>query len=75
LSFLDDAKNRAGELADRAKGLVHDNEENIRGGIEKAGDFIDEKTGGKFADKVDKVQDGASGLVNKLGGDDTPQQG
>lgn len=71
LSFLDDAKNKAGDLADRAKGLVAENGESIKNGIEKGGDFIDQKTGGKFAEKVDKVQDGASGLVDKLGGRDT----
>ena len=76
MSFIDDIKGEAEGLVDQAKGLVGSNEQAIHDGIEKAGDFIDDKTGGKFADGVDKVQGAASGLVDKLKGDqpgDQPQ--
>ena len=46
MGFLDDAKKMAAE---------HD--EQVDQAIEKAGDFADEKTGDKFADKVDQAQD------------------
>lgn len=46
MGFLDDAK----KLADE-----HDQQ--VDQAIEKAGDFADEKTGDKFADKVDQAQD------------------
>ena len=53
-------------IADAAK----QHESTIEEGIEKAGDLIDEKTGGKFADQVDKVQDLANQGLDKLTGDD-----
>lgn len=65
------------DLKGKAQGLIGGNEEAIKGGIEKAGDFIDDKTGGKFAEQVDAAQDAASGLVEKAGGEapatDEPQ--
>lgn len=66
MSFIDDIKGKAEGLVDQAEGLIAKNEAAIKDGIEKAGDFIDEKTGGKFADKVDSVQNAASGLTDKL---------
>ena len=53
-------------IADAAK----DHEAKIEEGIEKVGDLIDEKTGGKFADQVDKVQNLANEGLDKLTGDD-----
>ncbi|MFJ3956562.1 antitoxin [Arthrobacter sp. NPDC090010] len=64
MSIFDDLKGKAQEL-------VGGNEEAIKDGIEKAGDFIDEKTDGKFADQVNAVQDGASSLVENLKGQES----
>ncbi|MDQ4489650.1 antitoxin [Sinomonas sp. ASV486] len=60
MSFLDDIKGKAEEL-------IGGNADAVKGGIEKAGDFIDEKTGGKLADQVDGVQQAASEFVGGLG--------
>ncbi len=57
------------DLKGKAQGLIQGNEEAIRNGIEKAGDFVDEKTGGKFAGQVDAVQNAASDFVAKSDGD------
>ena len=70
MSIFDELKGKAEELKDKATGLIQDNTEKISGAIDQAGDFIDEKTGGKFAEHIDKVQDGAKGLVDKVDGDD-----
>ncbi|MBK7821390.1 MAG: antitoxin [Tessaracoccus sp.] len=51
-------------ISDAAK----EHEAEIEEGIEKVGDFIDEKTGGKFADQVDKVQDLANEGLDKITG-------
>ena len=59
------------DLKGKAQGLIHGNEQAIKDGITKAGDFVDSKTGGKYAGHVNKVQDGASKLVDKNG---TPVQ-
>ncbi|MGO4453725.1 antitoxin [Arthrobacter sp. RAF14] len=58
------------DLKGKAQDLVQGNEQAIKDGIEKVGDFIDEKTGGKFAGQVDAVQDGASNFVENLEGKD-----
>ena len=57
------------DLKGKAQGLIQGNEEAIQNGIEKAGDFIDEKTGGKFAGQVDAVQNAASDFVAKTDGE------
>lgn len=46
MGFLDDAKKMADE---------HDQQ--VDQAIEKSGDLLDDKTGNKFSDKVDKAQD------------------
>jgi hypothetical protein len=72
LSIFDGLKGKAEGLKDKAAELIHQNSDKIGGAIDNAGNFIDEKTGGKFAEHVDKVQDGAKGLLNKNEGDSTP---
>jgi hypothetical protein len=59
------------DLKGKAQGLIRGNERTIKDGITKAGDFVDTKTGGKYAGRVNKVQDGASKLIDKNG---TPGQ-
>jgi hypothetical protein len=46
MGFLDDAKK-----------FIDEHDDKVDQAIEKAGDLADDKTGGKFADNVDKVQD------------------
>ncbi|WP_285724244.1 antitoxin [Psychromicrobium xiongbiense] len=58
------------EIKDKAGELFEGNKEALKDGIEKVGDFIDEKTGDKFKDQVDAVQGAASGLVGKVSGGD-----
>jgi hypothetical protein len=57
MGFLDDAKK-----------FIDEHDDKVDQAIEKAGDLVDDKTGGKFADKVDKVQDVAE---QKTGDGDT----
>ncbi|MHA7221171.1 antitoxin [Arthrobacter sp. RHLT1-20] len=61
MGLLDDLKGKAQQL-------IGGNEQAIKDGIEKAGDFVDSKTGGKHADKIDSVQRGASDFVAKANG-------
>ncbi|WP_328322743.1 Rv0909 family putative TA system antitoxin [Kribbella sp. NBC_00382] len=48
--FQDQAKNWL-------RNVVKQNPDKIKAGVEKAGDLIDKQTGGKYADKVDSVQE------------------
>lgn len=43
------------------------------GVIDKAGDFIDDKTGGKYASQVDKAQDAAKKFAGGQQGQQGPQ--
>lgn len=53
------AKEKAGELA-------HENRDRIEGLADKAGHAIDEKTGGKYADKIAKAKEQVNRGVDKV---------
>jgi hypothetical protein len=59
MSFADNLKG----LVDKGKDLAADNADKIEDVVDKAGDFIDGKTDGKYADKVDKVQEAAKNAI------------
>lgn len=50
---------------DKAKDLAVEHADKIEGAVDKAGDLIDGKTGGKYADKVDAVQDAVKKNLKK----------
>jgi uncharacterized protein YycO len=43
-------------LFDKAKKLLDQHDSQVDDAIEKLGDVVDQKTGGKYADKVDQAQ-------------------
>ena len=46
-------------IFDKAKQFADDNPDKVNQGIDKAGDVVDERTGGKHSEQVDKAQDAA----------------
>ena len=66
MSIFDKFKGKAEDLKEKATELVDEHGDQVGGGLDKAGDFVDEKTGGKYGDKidqgVDKAKDGLDGL-------------
>lgn len=54
------------DIVGQIQGAVAGHEAEIGEGIEKVGDFVDEKTGGQYADQVDQAQEF---LKNQLGGE------
>jgi len=63
MSMFDNLKDQALNLAKEHKDVV----ENVAGqAVEKVGDAVDAATGGKFADKVDAVQEQAPDQISKL---------
>ncbi|MFP5368924.1 MAG: antitoxin [Actinomycetes bacterium] len=66
MSVLDGLKGRAGELKQKAAGLVGKNSGKIKEGIGHAGGFIDSKTGGKYSDRIASVQSRASSMVDSV---------
>lgn len=59
MSFADNLKGLVG----KGKQLAAENSDKIEDVVDKAGDFIDDKTGGKYAEKVDKAQDAAKKAI------------
>lgn len=61
------------QFTDQIKGLADKHGDQAASGLEKAAEFIDEKTGGKHSDKitegVDKAKEGLNRLADK-GGED-----
>ncbi|MDT0548334.1 MULTISPECIES: antitoxin [Streptomyces] len=54
-------------LKEKAEDLAEAHSDKISDGLEKVGDFVDDKTGGKHSDKIDTAVDKAQGFVEKLG--------
>ncbi|AMY52019.1 antitoxin [Rhodococcoides fascians] len=59
MGFADNLKG----MVDKGKNLAAENSDKIDDVVEKAGDFIDNKTGGKYADKIDKAQEAAKKAI------------
>jgi hypothetical protein len=57
-----------GELKDKAQDFVGEHADQIKGGIDKAGNFVADKIG--HDETVDNVEDTLSGLVDKLAGEE-----
>ena len=60
MGFLDDAR--------QGKDVLDEHDDQVDDAIEKAGDLVDDKTDGKYADQVDQAQDFAQ---EKTGDGDT----
>ena len=53
-------------VADKAKDLASEHSDKVNEGVDKAAEFIGDKTGGKFGDQIDM---GADKLKEQLGTD------
>ncbi|MDF3297491.1 antitoxin [Streptomyces tropicalis] len=58
-------------MMDKLKGLLKGHEGQARTGIDKAGDYVDQRTQGKYKGQVDTAQDK---LGDQLGVDDREQR-
>lgn len=63
--MFDNLKNLS-ELKDKAEDLVGDHGDAVNSGLEKAGDFVDDRTGGKYSGHIDTGVDKAQDYVEKL---------
>ncbi|MFF3733697.1 antitoxin [Streptomyces sp. NPDC002476] len=54
-------------LKEEAEEIAEEHGDRISDGLEKAGDFIEDRTGGKHSNKIDTAVDKAQDLVEKLG--------
>ena len=51
-------------LFDKAKELAGQHADKVGDAIDKVADVVDEKTGGKYAEQIDKGAEAAKGLVD-----------
>jgi hypothetical protein len=51
-------------ILDKAKDLLSQNADKVETAINKAGEFVDEKTQGKYTDAIHKVQEEAKKVVD-----------
>ena len=65
---LDDERGRLmpdfGDLTDEAKKFSGEHSDQVKEGLEKVGDFVDEKTGNRFGDQIDKGEQQAENFLD-----------
>lgn len=61
-------------LLDKIKGLAGQHADKAEGAIDKAADVVDEKTGGKYADKIDKGAEAAKDFIGDEGEQEPPSR-
>ena len=64
MGLFDKAKDAISNHQDDIKNQASQHSDQVEQGIDKAGNTVDDKTGGKFSDQIDKGQDA---LKDKLG--------
>jgi len=58
-------------LFDKVKNLAGQHADKVEGALDKVAEVVDEKTGGKYADQIDKGVEAAKGFVDGDGEGDT----
>ena len=60
-------------IFDRAKDAMSGQSEQVDAGVKKAGDMVDEKTEGKYAEQVDQGQEMAKDKLREMTADEPEQ--
>jgi hypothetical protein len=64
--YLDKAKDLAKDLTGKARDTVTEHSDTIDEGIDKAAEFVDDKTKRKYSDKIESVQAKAHDVVGRI---------
>jgi hypothetical protein len=75
VGLLDRFKKSAADIKDKAGDLADEHGGKIKEGLDKAGDFVDDKTGGKHSEKIDGAVDKAQDTVDDLADDEDGSSG
>lgn len=70
MGFLDDMKDTAGKAADAVNDLADQHGDEAKQALDKAADVADDKTGGKYTDKIETGVDKAAEAIDKMAHDD-----
>ncbi|OSP39768.1 MULTISPECIES: antitoxin [unclassified Streptomyces] len=66
MGLLDNLKARLGPAKDKVSGLAHQHEDRIQHGLDKAARTVDERTKGKYSDRIRTGTGKAKGAVDRL---------
>jgi hypothetical protein len=69
---MEKVKGLFGGNAGKVKDLAAEHGDKVVQGVDKATDMVDDKTKGKYSDQLQKVDEGAEKVVDKLDGDAKP---
>jgi uncharacterized protein YjbJ (UPF0337 family) len=75
MGLLNNLKSKLAPAKDKVSGLAHQHEGKIQHGIEKAAHMVDEKTKGKYSDKIHTGTGKAKGAMHRLAHKDEPGTG
>ena len=53
-------------LLDSIKNALGGNADKVKDGIDKAGDMIDDKTGGQYSDKIEMAEEKAGDVIDQM---------
>ena len=70
MGFLDKLRGRSGDLKEKLADAVDQHGDKLGGAVDKAGDFVDDRTGGKFDQHTDTAADRAKDALDGLDGKD-----
>lgn len=56
-------------LKDKAAEMIGEHGDKAEEGVDKAAEFVDDKTGGKYSDQIDTGAEKAKDMMGNLGGD------
>jgi MT0933-like antitoxin protein len=56
-------------IMDKVKSLLGQHSDQAKGAVDKAGDAVDDRTGGKFTSQVDTGQEQADKFIDQAKGD------
>lgn len=56
------------DLRDQAQQAVSDNREKIQGAVQSVGEAANARTGGRYADKIERVGEKVNAGVDRIGG-------
>ncbi|MDQ6523570.1 antitoxin [Nocardioides sp. LHD-245] len=75
MGFLDKLRGAKDTVADKVGETVDKHGDKIESGLDKAAGFVDDKTGGKYHDKIENATGKAKDALGKLDGDEPgPEQ-
>ena len=74
MGFLDKLRGKGG-LKDKAVDLAKEHDDKIDEGIDKAADYADDATKGKYTDKIDDAAEKAKDAYEKPADPGAPQSG